>query len=90
MDWKLLGSTFTLVFLAELGDKTQLAALTLTATSGRPATVALGAILALASTTVLSVLLGDVLVGRVSPATMQRAAGVLFLVLGGLMVSGRL
>ena len=45
--WVLFASTFTTVFLAELGDKTQLATLLLSAQSGRPLLVFVGAALAL-------------------------------------------
>ena len=51
-------TTFTTVFLAELGDKTQLAALLLSAESGRPVIVFIGASLALISSSLVGVLLG--------------------------------
>jgi hypothetical protein len=51
-------TTATTVFLAELGDKTQLAALLLSAQSGRPAVVFVGASLALICSSLVGVLLG--------------------------------
>ncbi|MFM7733764.1 MAG: TMEM165/GDT1 family protein, partial [Cyanobium sp.] len=51
-------STATTVFLAELGDKTQLAALLLSAESGRPLVVFLGASAALIGSSLVGVLLG--------------------------------
>lgn len=51
-------STATTVFLAELGDKTQLAALLLSAQSGRPVVVFVGASLALICSSLVGVLLG--------------------------------
>jgi putative Ca2+/H+ antiporter (TMEM165/GDT1 family) len=47
MDWKLILSTFGVIFLAELGDKTQLAAVTLSASTRKPLAVFIGASLAL-------------------------------------------
>ena len=78
----LLGSTFTTVFLAELGDKTQLATLLLSAQSGRPIPVFVGAALALISTSLVGVLLGQLLSRHVAPRTLERLAGSLMLVLG--------
>jgi putative Ca2+/H+ antiporter (TMEM165/GDT1 family) len=70
-------ATFTTVFLAELGDKTQLAALLLSAQSGRPLLVFLGASLALISSSLVGVLLGRWL-ARVMPAhQLERLAGLL-------------
>jgi putative Ca2+/H+ antiporter (TMEM165/GDT1 family) len=70
-------TTFTTVFLAELGDKTQLAALLLSAQSGRPLLVFLGASLALISSSLVGVLLGRWL-ARVMPAhQLERLAGLL-------------
>ena len=43
MDWKVLLSTFGVIFLAEMGDKTQLAAMTLAADTKRPVAVFVGA-----------------------------------------------
>lgn len=75
-------STATTVFLAELGDKTQLAALLLSAQSGRPFTVFVGASLALICSSLVGVLLGRWL-STVMPAhQLERAAGVLMVALG--------
>lgn len=74
-------TTFTTVFLAELGDKTQLAALLLSAESGRPLLVFLGASLALISSSLVGVLLGRWL-SRVMPAhQLERLAGLLMVAL---------
>ncbi|WP_369801655.1 TMEM165/GDT1 family protein [Cyanobium sp. NIES-981] len=75
-------TTFTTVFLAELGDKTQLAALLLSAQSGRPLVVFLGASLALICSSLVGVLLGRWL-ARVMPAQqLERLAGGLMVALG--------
>ncbi|MFM7648235.1 MAG: TMEM165/GDT1 family protein [Cyanobium sp.] len=75
-------TTFTTVFLAELGDKTQLAALLLSAESGRPAVVFVGASLALICSSLVGVLLGRWLSTVMAPAQLERAAGVLMVTLG--------
>jgi Ca2+/H+ antiporter, TMEM165/GDT1 family len=79
-------TTFGLVFLAELGDKTQLATMGLAATGGRRWLVFAAAALALVLSSLLAVLAGDFLRSRVDPLHIQRAAAALFLVLGGLML----
>jgi putative Ca2+/H+ antiporter (TMEM165/GDT1 family) len=86
MDWKLLGSTFAAVFIAELGDKTQLATLTLAGAGGAAArwTVFCGAALALVATSALAVLGGELVTRFVSPAWLRRIAGVVFVALGAL------
>ena len=75
-------STATTVFLAELGDKTQLAALLLSAESGRPLVVFLGASLALICSSLVGVLLGRWLSTVMAPEQLERAAGVLMVALG--------
>ena len=82
MDWKLAATTFGLVFLAELGDKTQLAALALTGKSGRPRSVFVGAGAALLAATLLGVLLGGALRKFLSERTLSLGAAVLFIVVG--------
>jgi putative Ca2+/H+ antiporter (TMEM165/GDT1 family) len=84
MDWKLLGSTFLAIFVAELGDKTQLATLSLAAGGGPGARwmVFCGAALALVATTALAVLGGEAVTRYVSPTWLHRIAGAVFLVLG--------
>ncbi len=85
MDWKPFVATFGLVFLAELGDKTQIAAMCQAAQYQRPWLVLLGASLAL---TVVSAI--GVAVGHFAGATFPReviryiAAG-LFIIMGVLM-----
>jgi len=54
-------TTFTTIFIAELGDKTQIATLMLSAESGRPIVVFLGSSLALISSSIVGVLIGKAL-----------------------------
>lgn len=75
-------STATTVFLAELGDKTQLAALLLSAESGQPVVVFVGASLALISSSLVGVVLGRWLSRVVPPHQLERGAGILMITLG--------
>jgi putative Ca2+/H+ antiporter (TMEM165/GDT1 family) len=87
MSWKLFVSTFFAIFLAELGDKTQLATLSL-ASSGSRWVVFSGAALALVASSAIAVLAGEAVARIVPPIWIKRAAGVLFVVLGALMLIG--
>ena len=60
-------STFTTIFIAELGDKTQIATLMLSAESGKPIIVFLGSALALISSSIVGVLIGKWLSKKISP-----------------------
>ncbi|MEY3463796.1 MAG: hypothetical protein RLZZ468_1574 [Cyanobacteriota bacterium] len=75
-------ASFTTVFLAELGDKTQLAALLLSAQSGRPALVFVGASLALICSSLVGVLLGRWLARLIPARQLERLAGILMVALG--------
>lgn len=86
MDWKLFASTFAAVFLAELGDKTQLATLSLAAGNASRWAVFAGAALALVATTAIAVMAGEALTRAVPPIWIKRAAGALFIVLGVLIL----
>jgi putative Ca2+/H+ antiporter (TMEM165/GDT1 family) len=88
MDWKLFASTFAAIFLAELGDKTQLATLSL-ATGGSRWVVFGGAALALVASTAIAVLAGDAVSRMIPPIWIRRGAGVLFLVLGLAFLFGK-
>ncbi|MBM3924710.1 MAG: TMEM165/GDT1 family protein [SAR202 cluster bacterium] len=89
MEWKLLASTFGLLFVAELGDKTQLAVITLTANSNKPITIFIGAALALAMVTLLGVVLGGVVTRFVPIEWVSKAAAVAFIGIGVLMLFGK-
>jgi len=80
-DLKVVFAAFASVFLAEMGDKTQLATLALAAGSSRWA-VFIGASLALVATTAIAVLGADLVARYVDPAWIRRAAGVMFLAMG--------
>jgi putative Ca2+/H+ antiporter (TMEM165/GDT1 family) len=59
MDWHLLGLSFITVFLSELGDKSQLAAIALSGRSNSPRAVFFGTASALLLTTLIGVLAGE-------------------------------
>lgn len=70
------------VGVAEFADLTQLTTASLAATRNSPVAVGIGAACALASVSGLAVLVGHTLVKRVRMHLIQRAAGILFVVLG--------
>jgi Ca2+/H+ antiporter, TMEM165/GDT1 family len=82
MSRALFWSTFTTVFLAELGDKTQLAAMTATARSGALWTVFLAASAALIAATAIGVLVGGALFRVIPEATVKYVAGSAFIAVG--------
>lgn len=82
MDWRTFLSTLGAVFLAELGDKTQLATLTLAAGSAARWSVFFGAALALVATSALAVVAGEGVARVVPPGLLRRAAGMAFVLIG--------
>jgi putative Ca2+/H+ antiporter (TMEM165/GDT1 family) len=89
MDWRLLFSTFGVIFLAELGDKTQLATFGIAATGESRWAVFVGAALALTATSAVAVLVGDAVTRVVPEIWIRRAAGLLFVGIGACYLLGR-
>ncbi len=86
MDWKLILSTFGIVFLAELGDKTQLAALTLTASSKRPLSVFVGTSVALVAVSAIGILVGAAAAEVVPLALVRKVSAAAFILVGVAML----
>lgn len=82
MDWKLALTAFGTVFLAELGDKTQLATLAFATTGRSRWAVFIGAACALVVTSAIAVLAGEAVARAVPPILLKRASGVAFVVIG--------
>lgn len=87
---KVILSTFLLVFIAELGDKTQLATMLLSAKSNSIIPIFIGASLALICSSFIGVFAGTYLTRYVPPHYIQNVAGVLFLLMGALILSGKI
>jgi putative Ca2+/H+ antiporter (TMEM165/GDT1 family) len=85
MDWNVLLTTFGLVFVAELGDKTQLAVLTQTCKYRRPWAVFAGAGLALMAVTALGAAAGQLVSRLVPPHVLRWIAATAFVVMGVLV-----
>lgn len=83
--FKILLSTFALLFIAELGDKTQLAVISMTAKHKAPLWIFVGATLALAAVTGIGVLGGELLTRFIPEMVMRKVAAVLFVFMGLLM-----
>ena len=83
MDFPLLVSTFLTVFLAELGDKTQLATVALSGTSSRPLAVFLGSSSALVLASLIGALAGGSIAAVIRTDVLQLLASIGFLVIGG-------
>ena len=89
MDWRVMLTTFGIIFLAELGDKTQIATMTMAAQKKRPWEVLIGASLALAAVSAIGVLVGSVLGQHLPLEWIKRLAGAAFIVIGVLVLIGK-
>ncbi|MEO8435980.1 MAG: TMEM165/GDT1 family protein [Pyrinomonadaceae bacterium] len=89
MDWRVMLTTFGVIFLAEMGDKTQLAAMTLAAQKKRPWEVFIAASLALVAVSAIGVIVGGVVSQYVPLEWVRRVAAVLFILIGALMLLGK-
>src|SRR6478735_5108758 len=89
MDWKIFGTASVRLSLAELGDKTQLAVITMTASTESKVSVFLGAATALVVVTLVGVLVGGVLSQYVPTEWLQRIVAAAFIVIGVLMLLGK-
>ncbi|MFH1784135.1 MAG: TMEM165/GDT1 family protein [bacterium] len=89
MDWKVLWVTFGAVFLAELADKTQLVGISMSAKSGKPLSVWLGSVSAYIIITAVTVLIGATLGRYIKPEIIKYTGGTLFVLIGILMLLGK-
>jgi putative Ca2+/H+ antiporter (TMEM165/GDT1 family) len=89
MDLRVLLTTFGIIFLAEMGDKTQLAAMTMSAQTKNPWAVFIGASIALVAVSAIGVLVGSVIGQYVPLEWVKRIAAALFIVIGVLMLMGK-
>ena len=85
--FSILITSFSTIFLAELGDKTQLATLILSAQSGRPLVIFIGAALALISTSLLGVLIGRWIANNLPRQSFTVVSGIIMLILGLYLVT---
>jgi len=82
---KVLLTVFISIFIAELGDKTQLATMMFAANKEvSKLTVFIGASLALILASGIGVLAGELISNYISPKTLNYIAGTGFIIIGGI------
>jgi len=85
--WKTFITTFSLVFLAELGDKTQLSTMLLAAHNESYISVFLGAALALIANAFIGVFLGSFISKSIPMPYIHTGAGIAFIIIGVLLIT---
>ena len=90
MDWKILIATFSTIFLAELGDKTQIAAIIMTSKTNKPLTVFIGSMIAFAVITIIGVAFGGVITKVIPINIIKMSSAVAFISVGVLILTGKL
>ena len=86
----LLFTTFVTVFLAEMGDKTQLTTITLSSTTNKPLAVFIGSSIALILATLLGALAGGSIANLIPEFILKLLSGIVFLIIGiNLMAKSR-
>ncbi len=78
----LLFTTFVTVFLAEMGDKTQLTTITLSSTTNKPLAVFIGSSTALILATLLGALAGGSIANLIPDYLLKMLSGIVFLIIG--------
>ena len=78
----LLLTTFITVFLAEMGDKTQLTTITLSSTTNKPLAVFIGSSIALILATLLGALAGGSIANLIPAFLLKQLSGIVFLIIG--------
>ena len=75
-------TTFVTVFLAEMGDKTQLTTITLSSTTNKPLAVFIGSSSALILATLLGALAGGSIANLIPEFLLKLLSGIVFLIIG--------
>ena len=86
MTLTLLITTFITVFLAEMGDKTQLTTITLSSTTNKPLAVFIGSSVALILATLLGALAGGSIANLIPAFLLKLLAGIVFLYIGSTLL----
>lgn len=87
--WKSIITTFILVFLAELGDKTQLSTMMLASKSDSIWHIFIGSACALVLSSLIGVLAGSVINKYIPTFYIQMCSGIAFILIGILLLSGK-
>ncbi len=82
MPFTIFIATYTIMLLAEFGDKTQLVALSIMSRTKKPFTVALGATIGITLTTIVGIAIAALISKNIDPYITRIVAGSLFLLLG--------
>lgn len=87
---KLILTTFWLVFVAELGDKTQITTMLLVAEKKALWPIFLGAAAALVCSSLVGVFAGKIISRYIPPTVIQNVSAVAFIVIGVLLLLGKI
>jgi putative Ca2+/H+ antiporter (TMEM165/GDT1 family) len=90
MDWRTFLFSFGVIFLAELGDKTQLAVIGLTGKTGSPVSVFSAAVISFAIITIIGVVVGRGIFEILPKEYIKIGAGIAFIGVGILILGGRI
>lgn len=88
--FKIIFSTFILVFIAELGDKTQIATMLLASEKKSALPVFIGSSFALICSSLLGVFVGNIISKYIPANTIQIAAAIAFILIGIFLLLGKL
>ncbi|OGS43515.1 MAG: hypothetical protein A2539_02625 [Elusimicrobia bacterium RIFOXYD2_FULL_34_15] len=86
MDWKIIFTSFWMIFITEMGDKTQLTNLSLTAKSRMPVQVFFSSVAGYSLATLFAIVFGGILFKYIPQHYIQIASGCLFIIIGCLML----
>ncbi|OGS34174.1 MAG: hypothetical protein A2474_07075 [Elusimicrobia bacterium RIFOXYC2_FULL_34_12] len=86
MDWKIIFTSFWMIFITEMGDKTQLTNLSLTAKSKMPLQVFFASVLGYSLATIFAIVIGSIFFKYIPQYYIRIASGCLFIIVGCLIL----